>query len=101
MNFGEWDGRSALEIMEKDEVKLTQFWQNPLTVTPPRGESLLEVKTRVLHAWDELVKHNEPTLVITHGGPMRIIHCHLYGHPLHQLLDIDINYGQLNSLTIN
>lgn len=101
MNFGEWDGRSALDIMERDEVRLTQFWRNPLTVTPPHGESLLEVKNRVLQAWQDLLDNKESALVITHGGPMRIIHCHLQGLPLHQLLDIEIKYGQLNSITIN
>ncbi len=99
MNFGQWDGLSAIDIMAFDETRLSQFWTNPMTTQPPDGESLTDVQTRVLHAWEELCAEKIPALVIAHGGPLRIVHCHLNPHPIERLLEIDVPYAQMRSIT--
>jgi len=97
MNFGRWDGLSALEIMEFDEKKLQNFWVNPYQNCPPGGESLKLVQSRVLQAWQELVHEQKNGLVITHGGPMRIIHCHVENYPIGRLMNIPIPYAEVKS----
>ena len=97
MNFGRWDGLSALEIMEFDEKNLQNFWVNPYQNCPPGGESLKFVQTRVLQAWQELVHEQKNGLVITHGGPMRIIHCHIENYPIGRLMNIPMPYAEVQS----
>lgn len=97
MNFGEWDGLSALEIMKFDEKKLYSFWENPYENCAPGGETLKNMQSRVLNAWQSLICKNKSVLVITHGGPIRIVHCHVENHPIERLLDIDVQYAELRS----
>lgn len=101
MNFGMWDGRTALDIMQDDEQGLTDFWNNPLQHSPPDGETLQQVNARVLQAWEELKQQSIPLLVVTHGGPMSIIHCHQENHPLSRLMEIQVQYAEMRSYSIN
>jgi len=100
MNFGQWDGHTALEIMEFDEKNLKSFWKNPYLNHPTGGESLKKVQTRVLQAWKDLEHEQKSVLLITHGGPMRIIHCHLENHPIERLMDIPMPYAGIKSYTL-
>ena len=101
MNFGQWDGLSAQQIMAFDEKKLFQFWENPLKITPTDGESLDDMQDRILDAWQALKKTNQPTLVVTHGGPIRILCCHLENLPVERLFDIDVPYGHRRNISIS
>jgi len=101
MNFGRWDGLSALEIMAFDEKNLQDFWVNPYQNCPPGGESLKFVQSRVLQAWQELVHEQKNGLVITHGGPMRIIHCHIKNYPIDRLMNIPMPYAEVQSYKLS
>jgi len=37
-------------------------------------------------------------LVVSHGGPIRLLLSHIERHPLERLLDIDVDYGSLHLL---
>lgn len=97
MNFGRWDGLAASEIMTFDGKNLQRFWSNPYQICPPGGESLKIVQSRVLQAWKELVHEQRNSLVITHGGPMRIIHCYVENYPISRLMNIPMPYAGMRS----
>jgi probable phosphoglycerate mutase len=44
-----------------------------LEARPPNGESVLDLRERVLAAWAELVEAGTDTLVVTHGGPIATV----------------------------
>ncbi len=75
MDFGDWEGRSAAEIMCDDADGLAAFWQDPMTHPPPGGESLTAFATRVEAVWDAIRDTSPPgagpVLVVTHGGVIR------------------------------
>ncbi|MFB6206518.1 MAG: histidine phosphatase family protein [Haloglomus sp.] len=51
-----------------------------LESAPPRGESMLEARERVLDAWSRLLVDGDPddtVLVVTHGGPIYVLLAHL------------------------
>lgn len=100
MDFGLWEGLSAKDIMLSDSQLLTKFWSNPLQNSPPEGESLYAVKQRVIESWEEIINDISDTLIISHGGPMRIIHCHIYNIPVQELLKIEIKHAQLNRISL-
>jgi alpha-ribazole phosphatase len=100
MHFGEWENCSALDIMQTERETLERFWRNPLVQAPPRGEPLSDVCTRVLQAWRDIVSTRRPTLVITHGGPIRVILSHERKTPMEQLLQIDVAHASLWHLYI-
>lgn len=100
MHFGEWEGRSAAEIMKTDADALSRFWREPETYGPPQGESLSQLRTRVLAAWHDVVAEQRPLLIVTHGGPIRAILCHTRGESAQNFLQTDIPHASLWRLPI-
>jgi alpha-ribazole phosphatase len=90
MHFGAWEGRTAAELMQTDADALGRFWGDPSRHSPTGGESLASLQTRVLAAWHEIVSERRAILVITHGGPIRIILSYLRCVPVDRSLEIDV-----------
>jgi broad specificity phosphatase PhoE len=100
MDFGDWEGHSAEEIARRDGTALTRFWQDPWNHGPPRGEPLCDMRARVLAAWNDLVAERRSTLVITHGGPIRLLLCQAHGLPWARLLEIDVPLASLQRVLV-
>lgn len=102
MDFGAWDGRSAAEIAAADPGALEHFWRDPVAFPPPQAEPLLSFQARVLAAWRELPARypSQRVLLITHGGVMRIILCHLQQRPLGELLSLSVPHAALHQITM-
>lgn len=97
IDFGEWEGRSAAELMHSSHAALTDYWRDPRNHTPPGGESLVEFRHRVVGAWEALRQGNEGQrlLLVTHGGVIRMLLCHLQGWPLKRILEIEVKHAAL------
>jgi alpha-ribazole phosphatase len=82
MHFGDWEGCSAADLMQCTPDALRRFWADPFHCPPPNSEPLDEVRARVLALWRELISDDavDRVLVITHGGPMRILRSELCAH---------------------
>lgn len=102
IDFGAWDGRSAAEIAAADAGALENFWRDPVVFTPPQAEPLLSFQARVLAAWQELPAHypGQRVLLVTHGGVMRIILCHLQQRPLAELLSLSVPHAALHQAIV-
>jgi alpha-ribazole phosphatase len=100
IDFGTWESRSAAELMETEPNALARFWQDPWNNRPPSGEPLPQMRSRVLAAWHEIIAKQRSVLLISHGGPIRVILCHLQGHPLDRLLEIDVPHAALHRLRV-
>ena len=102
MDFGAWDGHSAAEIAATDASALENFWRDPVACTPPQAEPLLSFQARVLAAWQELPAcyPAQRVLLITHGGVMRIILCHLQQRPLTELLSLSVPHAALHQIIV-
>ena len=102
MDFGAWNGRSAAEIAAADPGALENFWRDPVAFTPPQAEPLLSFQARVLAAWQELPARypDRRVLLVTHGGVMRIILCHLQQRPLAELLGLSVPHVALHQAIV-
>ena len=102
MDFGMWDGCSATEIAAADAGALENFWRDPVAFTPPQAEPLLSFQARVLAAWQELPARypGQRVLLVTHGGVMRIILCHLQQRPLNELLSLAVPHAALHQAIV-
>ncbi|QKZ03537.1 alpha-ribazole phosphatase family protein [Pseudomonas eucalypticola] len=101
LHFGDWEGRSAAELMQTDERGLGLFWSNPYGFTPPNGEPVLDFSTRVLGAVARLHQAwpGQRLLVVSHGGVMRLLLARARGLPREQLLSVEAGNGSLFTLT--
>lgn len=102
MHFGQWEGRSAAEIMQEDPDALGRFWSDPIQQSPPDAESLLDFQTRVLEAWQNIIDRyvGQKILIITHGGVIRVLLCHEQKKPINKLLEIDVPLGSLTHIQV-
>lgn len=100
MHFGMWEGKTAAELMQTDADALSAFWQDPEHHSPPGGESMAIFSARVLQGWNELCKRHtrQRVLVITHGGVIRRIQCHVRNLPLSQLLALEVPHASLHTI---
>ena len=75
LDFGDWEGLEIEAVWNMDPELASAFWENPFAMTPPHGEAPLQLKKRVLQAWEWLREsfRGEHVLVVSHGGPIRIL----------------------------
>lgn len=100
LDFGEWEGRSAADLMVDQSEALGLFWNDPYGFTPPGGEPLVKFEARVLQGLERLIDScaGERVLLVTHGGVMRLLLAHARGLPREQLLQVEVGHGDLFGL---
>ena len=103
MAFGDWEGRTAASILEERREELAAFWRDPMTTSPPGGETLGEVAGRVTTAWARLIKAHQGkhVLLVAHGGVIRVILAHALGMPMTNLFRIEVSYACMSRLEIH
>ena len=79
---GEWEQRLYAEIMAEDARTSREYREHPETFRFPGGESLADQQRRVLAALRDVARDGRPTLVVTHGGSIRLVRCFLDGRGL-------------------
>ena len=102
LDFGEWEGRTAAQLMVDQSDELGRFWNDPYGFTPPGGEPLLDFEARVLTALERLADRceGERVLLITHGGVMRLLLAEARGLPRERLLQVEVGHGSLFGLNV-
>ena len=103
LHFGDWEGRSAADLMLTDERGLGLFWADPYSFTPPQGEPVADFSARVLAAVERLQRAHagERVLLISHGGVMRLLLAQARGLPREQLLQVEVGHGSLFRLAVD
>lgn len=102
IDFGAWEGRTAVALGAEDSQALERFWRDPLAHPPPGGEPLPAFRDRVLAAWCEQVSRvrGERVLIVTHGGPIRVVRALLDGRPVNELLCIPVPHASLTRVWV-
>ncbi|UBM26474.1 alpha-ribazole phosphatase family protein [Pseudomonas sp. p1(2021b)] len=102
LHFGDWEGRSAAQIMQDQADALGRFWADPYAFTPPNGEPVGDFAERVLTTMERLGRQHagKRVLLITHGGVMRLLLAQARGLPHEQLLQVEVGHGALVRLAL-
>ena len=97
MCFGTWEGYSTAELMQRDAEGLRLFWSDPSLHTPPGAEPFAGLHARVMAVWQRLTTASDcrHLLVVTHGGPIRVLRAVQSRTPLSALLSIDAPHATL------
>ena len=101
MDFGEWEAQPTERLYQLFPDELAQFWQTPLSFTPPQAESLLAFKSRVLESVETLTQQMhkqgwQRALIISHGGVIKLLKCQALNQNDNDLLKMSAELGQLN-----
>lgn len=102
MDFGEWEAHSTERLYQLYPDELAQFWQTPLSFTPPQAESLMAFKSRVVESIQILTQQMYAqgwtrALIISHGGVIKLLKCQALKQNDNDLLKMSAELGQLNS----
>lgn len=100
LDFGDWEGRTADQLLQNDANGLTLFWTDPWMYTPPHGERLIEFELRVGTAWNDTCGSykGKRILLVTHGGVIRMLLYLARQLSRTQLLSIDVPHASLHTL---
>ena len=78
IGYGDWEGRTASDILTKERKLYEEWWQHPATVAPPGGETLNQVDARCRKAWERIKREMKgDTAVVAHGGTLAHFIVHL------------------------
>ena len=78
IGYGDWEGRTASDILAKERKLYEEWWQHPATVAPPGGETLNQVDVRCKKAWERIKGEMKgDTAVVAHGGTLAHFIVHL------------------------
>lgn len=102
LHFGDWEGRTAAQLMETDERGLGLFWNDPYGYTPPNGEPMTTFAARVQMGIQRLRAEydGQRLLVVTHGGVIRLLLAQARGLPREQLLQVEAAHAGLFALDV-
>lgn len=86
---GEWEGLLFAEIKARYEQAWERRHDNPLEVAPPGGETVGQVRSRVLAALEEILsRHPDGAVaIVSHGLALAIIQVHLTGAAVEEVWD--------------
>ncbi|MDA5337598.1 histidine phosphatase family protein [Stenotrophomonas maltophilia] len=92
LDFGDWDGQSLFDLPED---ALAAFHADPHAFPPPNGESWGHFERRIARALDRLLDEDDPvpTLVVSHGGPLRMVLSQVCGLPMSLCWALRIDHG--------
>lgn len=75
LDFGKWEGCTHRELLRREPSRYRKWIDDPRTIAPPKGETLVRLSARVRSFARELVRrHPRKTVaLVTHSGPLRIL----------------------------
>jgi alpha-ribazole phosphatase/probable phosphoglycerate mutase len=102
IGFGEWEGRTASELIEEDADQVHRFLTDPLNNTPPDAETLHEFEARIIGAWNDVLQQyaGQHVLLVGHAGMMRMILRHVLEMPLERMFRIQVANAAISRIRV-
>ncbi|TGN39317.1 histidine phosphatase family protein [Marinobacter confluentis] len=84
LHFGDWEGRTAANILEHTPEAISRFWSDPVACPPPGGEALADFSQRIQESWLDWRQRAEGkrVLLVCHGGVIGMLLAQVMSIPL-------------------
>ena len=92
---GRWETRAFADIMREEPDEWRCYRERPQDFRFPGGESLADQQRRVLAAVRDAAAEGRTTLVVTHGGSIRLLRAFLDGAGLEAFHQMKVPNGGL------
>lgn len=102
INFGFWEGKTYAELSSREKALSASWFNDPSNITIPGGEPWREFQSRVLSFVQEIISQHqkEKVIVVSHGGPIKIIIAHFLGISGSKVSHLQINTASINVVDI-
>ncbi len=96
LSHGRWEGKTLEEILETWPEEYSELAADPWNVPRPGGDSYRDLGERVWPLLERLAERHEGrrVLLVTHGGPIRLVLCELTGTPLTERERLGVDNGR-------
>ena len=99
LNFGDWEGQTWDTV---DHLESETWMADFVHLSPPGGESLLQLQARVSGFWQWLLRQPRGRVaVVTHAGVIRVILARYRGIALQDIFSIPVQYAEVFRLEHN
>jgi alpha-ribazole phosphatase/probable phosphoglycerate mutase len=98
IDFGSWEGMNFEEVREKYPDEFDVWANDPLKQGPVNGETILQVRDRVMEAMEQILANNrnQNIAVVAHGAVNRVIIAQALGLPLNNIFRIEQDFAALS-----
>ncbi len=98
LNLGRWEGLTREEAVDKFPEEASFSFKDLATSKVKGGESLGDLRERVLPAVDGIIERHqgEAVCIVAHGGVNRVVLCDAMGLDMENFFKIEQDYGCLN-----
>ncbi|CAM4378016.1 alpha-ribazole phosphatase [Pedobacter westerhofensis] len=99
LNFGDWEGKTWDTI---DRAASETWMSDFVHLSPPGGETMLEMQHRVSNFWDRLLQQPYKNVcVVTHGGVIRILLARYKSVLLKDSFSIKVGMAEVFKLSVS
>jgi alpha-ribazole phosphatase len=99
-SFGEWEGKTYSDLQAQWADHLTAWRLDPMTNTPPGGESLAQLLQRAGEGVRDIEQkhHDETVMIVAHGGVLRALICYALNLPSTTFWRIELGSASISEL---
>ena len=103
VGFGEWEGRTAEQLKQRDPDAILNFKLDPVANRPHGAEALADFHGRVIAAYEEIHQRHagQHVLVVAHAGVIRMAICHALGLPCTQAYHINVGSAGIARIKVD
>jgi probable phosphoglycerate mutase len=103
ISLGLWEGQLASELRFRHGKVFESWVRDPLSVTPPAGESMEDAYARTGSALKAITrKHRKGTVaVVAQGAVISLLYCRLKALPPGRVFDVDRSLGDVEPVCGN
>jgi alpha-ribazole phosphatase len=101
MHLGQWEGKTHAEVFtEEGTERMSAFWHDPTTTSPPGGEALQAFDARLADLWHQLLANppGKHVLVVAHLFVCNGLLRQVLEQPLTRVLAMDLPYAALSRI---
>jgi len=98
INFGRWEGLTVDEVSRYFPDRWTEWMRDPVNTSPPEGESLKQMRERVLKTLKDIITRHmgEEVVIFSHSGVNRIILCYALNMDIRDYFRIQQDFCSVN-----
>lgn len=96
IHFGDWEGLTYQNIMDKWPIIATKWYDNPINITPPGGENYSNFINRITDFWVELNHRyfDREIIIVSHGGVIQVLSTLINNVGIDKRWDYNIKRGE-------
>lgn len=100
MSFGDWEGQEIESVQQNHYEAFSSWLSNPVQNKPPNSEDFPSIISRIEQALNNIFIQNagKTTLVVAHGGVIRVALCLFAKLPIESLRTWHVDYGSASCL---